>query len=54
MLRIHDPNLLLIDKITPEKIAETIKLAKNHIVMSSSIIEYAWENQEIILKLIYK
>lgn len=54
MLRIHDPNLLLIDKITPEKIAETIKLAKNHIVMLSSIIEYAWENQEIILKLIYK
>lgn len=54
MLRLHDPNLFLINEITPQAIAQVITEIQHQANRSEKPVEYAWENQEHILGVIYK
>ncbi len=54
MLRIKDPNLFLVNNITAEDIATVIKKVQIELGNPNKQIEYTWEDQEHILKIIYQ
>ena len=54
MLRLRDPNLFLINEITPQAIAQVITEIQHQVNRSEKTVEYVWENQEHILGVIYK
>lgn len=54
LLRLEDPHLFLVNKIRPEEIAMSIRHIQSHTGKITGRTEYAWENQEDILRQIYK